>query len=1500
MAISKADRTMGTKNPLRAIGITMGLCLALFVAATIIALEQSPRPTPFAPPSLYDKILFPYEENAFLRLPMVTGTFNDMAVVQKSGHIWAVGNDGLILVSQDQGNSWQRRDLPGNLHENLPGNKTGPRLPPPAPSGLRINSKAALFNWGTAQAWAASKKEYSKTQTPDLRQQYTPQQQGLPVQKTIPPPPPTTQPPETDAPPLPPPHLKSVFFINKTHGWIAGSGGTILHTSDGGIAWAFQETGLKNTWNAVHFTDAENGWICGDGVILSTDNSGKTWKRRGDPGGIQAQWHSVFFLTPQKGWICGQRGEILFTRDSGKTWARHSSGIKRESTLRSIVTGELTLRSIYFTDLETGWACGDDRLFSTRDGGKTWMRIEKGIPPAAALTDIYFSDPQHGWISGKGGLVLLTTDGGRTWISGGRKNGPSLSGISFRDENNGWACSIDGTLLSTSDGGRHWQTRTGGAAARFSSVFFTAPGYGWVAGDRGTLLFSKDGGRHWEPRGNQASGLITALQFKDRSHGWAGNTADGILMTSDGGQSWQKPPQTIGRSMVDIQFPDNTHGWTCGGYGSVLASKDGGQTWENRWPENLSGHMQSLSFLDKDLGWVLEKRGKIHFTPDGGTTWKHYEINSDSDFNAIHFTDTGHGWVCGEKGTILFSPDRGRTWTPQKSGTQAELTALYFTDPRQGWIVGNHGIILYTADSGRTWTPQDGQTSARLTSVHFTDGSHGWTTGLGGTLRLTTDGGRTWEKPIYSRLPAPWFWMLCFGLILVSLFVVRQGNAPRASGETVADVLASDRPLQAGDPDPLGFEQISSGLSRFIANVHTDPPLTIAVTGEWGTGKSSLMNLLYHDLKQRRFHPVWFNAWHHQKGEQLLASLYAQIRSQALPPLWHPAGFQFRLRLLFRRGMRTPILFGLLAFLFFAAFPMLRDGVQTFIFSLFDLLSYLIRGQADRAWEIFSISHLLAAAEDKWFPALLASPAVAAVLKAIRAFGLSPQRLLVLGSTGKSRAGLDPGARSRFTHEFSDVTSSLDLGAMVIFIDDLDRCSKENVVEILETINFLAVSGNCFIILGMARQWVETCVALQFKELAEETGSENTVDSGDGFSHRQRFARQYLEKLINIEVPVPVPTPDGARALLTPDPPEPSTPMEQILTGLGKTVRKYLPIFCILGLAVPAWYVQDFFRLPAKDRHSDPLEELMVLSPSAPGTLLVDDGRIRIPLDRGGEAPDQRDQNQRPLEIVVKGRPGALENGIPIGTLGNGNSAARILLRYRQIPEPPLPDSPAGPQTGTKSSKADPSSGIAAFGKPEQDDSYTGHFLALLTGLGLAVICLVYLVQRPRRFTSDSRTFREALAIWHPGIVLVRKTPRSIKRFLNHLRYVAMRLSPDPPLGSIWQRMKAGLDRGKKSGEQREMGNRVPESVLVALGAVYHVNPEWVKDPEALRTLFTVPAMTKDLIQHLPDLPPEEAGPTAASLATVIQTFQTAFGMGIDDMLRHREAFLAVLAETGM
>ena len=59
------------------------------------------------------------------------------------------------------------------------------------------------------------------------------------------------------------------------NGWVVGDSGIIIHTSDGGNTWEYQESGTIEDLLSVCFVNTYNGWICGDsGVILHTDNGG--------------------------------------------------------------------------------------------------------------------------------------------------------------------------------------------------------------------------------------------------------------------------------------------------------------------------------------------------------------------------------------------------------------------------------------------------------------------------------------------------------------------------------------------------------------------------------------------------------------------------------------------------------------------------------------------------------------------------------------------------------------------------------------------------------------------------------------------------------------------------------------------------------------------------------------------------------------------------------------------------------------------------------------------------------------------------------------------------------------------------------------------------------------------------------------------------------------------------------------------------------------------------
>ena len=71
-----------------------------------------------------------------------------------------------------------------------------------------------------------------------------------------------------------------------------------------------------------------------------------------------------------------------------------------------------------------------------------------------------------------------------------------------------------------------------------------------------------------------------------------------------------------------------------------------------------------------------------------------------------------------------------------------------------------------------------------------------------------------------------------------------------------------DVPRKHDQEDLFGIKVYQNALVKYIQ--HTETPITIALQGEWGSGKTSLMNLLRWNLCDKdgaEFFPIWINTW---------------------------------------------------------------------------------------------------------------------------------------------------------------------------------------------------------------------------------------------------------------------------------------------------------------------------------------------------------------------------------------------------------------------------------------------------------------------------------------------------------------------------------------------------------------------------------------------------------------------------------------------------------------
>lgn len=75
-----------------------------------------------------------------------------------------------------------------------------------------------------------------------------------------------------------------------------------------------------------------------------------------------------------------------------------------------------------------------------------------------------------------------------------------------------------------------------------------------------------------------------------------------------------------------------------------------------------------------------------------------------------------------------------------------------------------------------------------------------------------------------------------------------------------ASIGVIDEPVAPGATDNLGISTHSRSLIKFIESTNT--PITVGIQGEWGSGKTSLINSIHHAFEpDEKIKQIWINSW---------------------------------------------------------------------------------------------------------------------------------------------------------------------------------------------------------------------------------------------------------------------------------------------------------------------------------------------------------------------------------------------------------------------------------------------------------------------------------------------------------------------------------------------------------------------------------------------------------------------------------------------------------------
>lgn len=288
--------------------------------------------------------------------------------------------------------------------------------------------------------------------------------------------------------------------------------------------------------------------------------------------------------------------------------------------------------------------------------------------------------------------------------------------------------------------------------------------------------------------------------------------------------------------------------------------------------------------------------------------------------------------------------------------------------------------------------------------------------------------------------------------------------------------------------DLLGFD-VHADLIRSVITDQSVLPVTVGVFGDWGGGKSSIMKMLLKELSNEEAYPdvvcLYFNGWTFEGYEDAKSALLTSI--------------------LIQLGEHKK--FG----------PKTKDWVV----KLLKRVKWMELGKV--AVKTVGVQLAVAAMTG----GIGAVPAAAAAVGSAMVSSVggkkderdSDERAEINWSDLIDADTSKPDVMSvrKFRDEFEKMLAKTGISALIVLIDDLDRCLPERLIETLEAIKlFVAVPRTAFVI-GADPRIVRHAISTRYVKRQLE----HSVETTDVRREEEGLVQDYLEKLIQVPYQLP-------------------------------------------------------------------------------------------------------------------------------------------------------------------------------------------------------------------------------------------------------------------------------------------------------------------------------------------------------------------------------------------
>lgn len=289
------------------------------------------------------------------------------------------------------------------------------------------------------------------------------------------------------------------------------------------------------------------------------------------------------------------------------------------------------------------------------------------------------------------------------------------------------------------------------------------------------------------------------------------------------------------------------------------------------------------------------------------------------------------------------------------------------------------------------------------------------------------------------------------------------------------------------DLDLLGFDFLVDELVVAL----TEPrllPLTIGVLGDWGSGKSSLMQIAAQELNDLHsghemgdeedttispYLTINFSPWQYEDHDDVKIALMSAVLDAIAARVPDAADQVGRLRTILGRLGRLGRRVG-------------RAGAGVAP----TLMPILVKGAIPEM--------------DPGTLELVTAAANAAAAEAQKALGdPAPHQ-----QPAAEKPGTPTGDVDAFRREFAALVKKIPgCEAVIVFIDDLDRCLPETVVDTFEAIRLFLNTPKTAYVLALNQNVVESAIDSRYPELRKQDGA--------------GIGRDYLEKMLQLKIAIP-------------------------------------------------------------------------------------------------------------------------------------------------------------------------------------------------------------------------------------------------------------------------------------------------------------------------------------------------------------------------------------------